>query len=142
MAAFWTWLWGPFGLVLATPLTVCLVVFSKYVPEMTFVTVLLSDAPALEPHINYYQRMLAVDQDEGEEIIQEYLKNHSAEELYDQVLIPALSRAKQDRRHNQLTERDEQALYDGTRAILEDLEDGAKRFSLAGSQSRPRRKSI
>lgn len=123
MAAFWTWLWGPFGLVLATPLTVCLVVFSKYVPEMTFVTVLLSDAPALEPHINYYQRMLAMDQDEGEEIVQEYLKNHSAEELYDRVIIPALSRAKQDRRHNHLTDSDERALYDGTRAILEDLQD-------------------
>jgi predicted PurR-regulated permease PerM len=122
MAAFWTWLWGPLGLVLATPLTVCLVVFSKYVPEMTFITVLLSDAPALEPHINYYQRMLAEDQDEGEEIVQEYLSNHSPEELYDRVLIPALSRAKQDRRHNQLTERDERAVYDGTRAILEELE--------------------
>ena len=126
MAAFWTWLWGPFGLILATPLTVCLVVFAKYVPEMTFVTVLLSDAPALEPYINYYQRMLAADQDEGEEIVQEYLKSHPAEELYDQVLIPALSRAKHDRRHNQLTESDERALYDGTRAILEDLEDGPK----------------
>jgi predicted PurR-regulated permease PerM len=122
MAAFWTWLWGPVGLVLATPLTVCLVVFSKYVPEMTFITVLLSDAPALEPHINYYQRMLAEDQDEGEEIVQEYLSNHSPAELYDRVLIPALSRAKQDRRHNQLTERDERAVYDGTRAILEELE--------------------
>ena len=122
MAAFWTWLWGPVGLVLATPLTVCLVVFSKYVPEMTFVTVLLSDAPAMEPYVNYYQRMLALDQDESEEIVEEYLRNHTPEQLYDQVLIPALSRAKQDRRHDQLTEKDEQAVYDGTRAILEDLE--------------------
>ncbi|MGH7797566.1 MAG: AI-2E family transporter [Candidatus Binatia bacterium] len=122
MAAFWTWLWGPVGLVLATPLTVCLVVFSKYVPEITFVTVLLSDAPALEPHVNYYQRMLALDEDEGEEIVEEYLKYHSAAELYDEVFIPALSRAKNDRRHGQLTEGDEQAVYHGTRAILEDLE--------------------
>jgi predicted PurR-regulated permease PerM len=123
MAAFWTWLWGPIGLVLATPLTVCLVVFSKYVPEMNFVTVLLSDAPALEPHVNYYQRMLALDQDEGEEVVDEYLKNRSVAELYDQVFIPALSRAKNDRRHGLLTENDEQAVYDGTRAILEDLAD-------------------
>jgi hypothetical protein len=121
MAAFWTWLWGPVGLVLATPLTVCLVVLAKYVPEMAFVSVLLSDAPALEPHVNYYQRMLAQDQDEGEGIVEEYLKNHSTAELYDQVFIPALSRAKNDRRHGQLTERDEQAVYDGTKAILEDL---------------------
>ena len=121
MAAFWTWLWGPVGLVLATPLTVCLVVFSKYIPEMNFVTVLLSDAPALEPHVNYYQRMLALDQDEGEEVVEEYLKHHSPAELYDQVLIPALSRAKNDRRNGRLSEKDEQAVYDGTRAILEDL---------------------
>ncbi|MGH7851955.1 MAG: AI-2E family transporter, partial [Candidatus Binatia bacterium] len=126
MAAFWTWLWGPVGLVLATPLTVCLVVFSKYVPEMTFITVLLSDAPAMEPYVNYYQRMLALDHDEGEEIVDEYLKNHSAAELYEKVLIPALSRAKQDRRRNKLTDRDEQSVYDGTRAILEDLEDEPK----------------
>jgi predicted PurR-regulated permease PerM len=121
MAAFWTWLWGPVGLILATPLTVCLVVFSKYVPEMTFITVLLSDAPALEPHVNYYQRMLASDQDEGEDIVDGYLKNHSTADLYDRVFVPALSRAKHDRRHGQLTDRDELAVYDGTRAILEEL---------------------
>ncbi|HKY08547.1 MAG TPA: AI-2E family transporter, partial [Candidatus Binatia bacterium] len=126
MAAFWTWLWGPVGLVLATPLTVCLVVFSKYVPEMNFITVLLSDAPALEPYINYYQRMLAGDQDEGEEIVQDYLRNHSPEDLHDRVFIPALSRAKYDRRRNHLSERDEQAVYDGTRAILENLEERPK----------------
>jgi predicted PurR-regulated permease PerM len=121
MAAFWTWLWGPVGLVLATPLTVCLVVFSKYVPEMTFITVLLSDAPALEPHVNYYQRMLALDQDEAEDIVEEYLKDHSTADLYEQVLAPALSRAKNDRRHGQITERDELAVYETTRTILEDM---------------------
>jgi hypothetical protein len=123
MAAFWTWLWGPVGLVLATPLTVCVVVFSKYVPEMNFVTVLLSDAPALEPHVNYYQRMLALDQDESEKVVEEYLKSHSPVELYDRVLLPALSRAKNDRRRAQLTEKEEQAVYEGTRAILEDFAD-------------------
>ena len=123
MAAFWTWLWGPVGLVLALPLTVCLVVFSKYVPEMTFVTVLLSDAPALEPYVNYYQRMLAEDQDEGEEIVEEYLQSHSQAELYDSVIVPALSSAKADRKRGQLTERDEQAVYQCTRAILEDIDE-------------------
>jgi predicted PurR-regulated permease PerM len=123
MAAFWTWLWGPIGLVLATPLTVCLVVFAKYVPEMTFVTVLLSDLPALEPHVNYYQRMLADDQDEGEEIVKDYLENHPEVELYDDVLIPALSQAKADRRRGHLSERDEAAVYQGTRATLEELDE-------------------
>jgi predicted PurR-regulated permease PerM len=137
MAAFWTWLWGPVGLILATPLTVCLVVFSKYVPEMNFVTVLLSDAPALEPDINYYQRMLAEDLDEGEEIVEEYLSNHSAVELYDRVLVPALSRAKQDRRHNRLTEKDEQAVYDGTRAVLENLEEDAEGSAAPNTKADP-----
>lgn len=123
MAAFWTWLWGPIGLMLATPLTVCLVVFAKYVPEMTFVTVLLSDSPAMEPHVNYYQRMLAADQDEAEEIVEEYLKTHEAARVHDDVFIPALSRTKHDRRQGQLTDHDEKAIYKSTRAILEDLED-------------------
>jgi predicted PurR-regulated permease PerM len=123
MAAFWTWLWGPVGLVLALPLTVCLVVFSKYVPEMTFVTVLLSDAPALDPHVNYYQRLLAEDEDEGEQIVEEYLEEHSPAELYDNVILPALSRAKADRRRGQLTKHDEETVYRGSQAILEDIEE-------------------
>ena len=123
MAAFWTWLWGPVGLVLATPLTVCLVVFAKYVPEMAFVTVLLSDAPALETYVNFYQRMLANDQDEGEEIVEEYLQTHSITELCDDVFIPALSRGKSDRRRDQLSEKDQKSVHDSTRAILEDLDD-------------------
>jgi hypothetical protein len=70
--------------------------------------------------------MLALDQDEAEEIVGEYLKDHSAPELYDRVFIPALSRAKNDRRHNHLTERDEHAVYACTRAILDDLVDPRK----------------
>lgn len=123
MAAFWTWLWGPIGLMLATPLTVCLVVFAKYVPEMTFVTVLLSDSPAMEPYVNYYQRMLAADQDEAEEIVEEYFNNHEPARVYDDIFIPALSRTKNDRRQGLLTELDEKAVYKSTRTILEDLED-------------------
>jgi predicted PurR-regulated permease PerM len=126
MAAFWTWLWGPIGLVLATPLTVCLVVFAKYVPEMTFVTVLLSDLPALEPHVNYYQRMLAEDREEGEKIVEDYLQSHSEQELYDEVLLPALSQAKADRRRGRLSEHDEQAVYQGSRAILAGLDERRK----------------
>ncbi len=138
MAAFWTWLWGPMGLVLATPLTVCLVVFAKYVPEMTFVTVLLSDLPALEPHVNYYQRMLAEDQDEGEEIVEDYLENHPEAELYDNVLIPALSQAKADRRRGHLSERDEQAVYRGTRAILEELDERRGETTSSDREDGPR----
>jgi predicted PurR-regulated permease PerM len=137
MAAFWTWLWGPVGLMLATPLTVCLVVFAKYIPEMTFVTVMLSDAPAMEPYVNYYQRMLALDQDEAEEIVEDYIKSHDPAKIYDAVFIPALSRAKNDRRHGQLAERDEKAIYQGTRAVLEDLEDLKEELATVNKNDEP-----
>lgn len=137
MAAFWTWLWGPVGLVLALPLTVCLVVFSKYVPEMAFVTVLLSDVPALDPHVNYYQRLLAEDQDEGEQIVEEYLEEHSPAELYDNVVMPALSRAKADRRRGQLTEHDEENVYRGSRAILEEIGERRKESAVADKSTAP-----
>ena len=64
-AAFWAWLWGPSGLLLSTPITACLIVLAKYVPALEFLDVLLGDQPVLEPHVRYYQRCLARDQDEA-----------------------------------------------------------------------------
>jgi predicted PurR-regulated permease PerM len=119
--AFWTWLWGPLGLVLATPLTVCVVVLSKYVPQMDFIGVLMSDEPAMKSNISYYQRLLAMDQDEAAEIVEEYLKTHPAEQIYDDVLVPALNYVRRDRELGRLTENDEQFVFQATREILEDL---------------------
>lgn len=119
--AFWTWLWGPIGLVLATPLTVCVVVFGKYVPRMDFIEVLMSDKPALDANISYYQRLLAMDQAEAAEIIEEHLKRHPAEQIYDGVLIPALNYARRDRDLGRLTEEGEQFVFQATREILDDL---------------------
>lgn len=119
--AFWTWLWGPVGLVLATPLTVCVVVFGKYVPGMDFIGVLMSDQPAMESSISYYQRLLAMDQAEAAEIVEEHLASHSPEQIYDGVLIPALNYARRDRELGRLTEDGEQFVYRATREILEDL---------------------
>ena len=107
MIAFWTWLWGPVGLLLATPLTVCLLVFAKHVPQLDFVQVLLSDEPAMEMQVSFYQRLLAMDQAEAIEILQQYLKNHEPERVYDELLMPALSYAKEDRRRNNLTDDEE-----------------------------------
>jgi predicted PurR-regulated permease PerM len=119
--AFWTWLWGPVGLVLATPLTVCVVVLGKYVPGMDFIGVLMSDQPAMESNISYYQRLLAMDQAEAAEIVEEHLKTHPQEQLFDGVLIPALSHARRDRELGRLTEDGEQFVFRATREILEDL---------------------
>ena len=119
--AFWTWLWGPIGLVLATPLTVCVVVFGKYVPRMDFIAVLMSDQPAMESNMSYYQRLLAMDQAEAAEIIEEYLKSHPTEQIYDDVLVPALNYARTDRDLGRLTEDGEQFIFRATREILDDL---------------------
>lgn len=119
--AFWTWLWGPVGLVLATPLTVCVVVLGKYVPRMDFIGVLISDQPAMESNMSYYQRLLAMDQAEAAEIVEEHLKTHPQEQLFDEVLIPALSYARKDRELGRLTEDGEQFVFRATREILEEL---------------------
>ncbi|MFS8609127.1 MAG: AI-2E family transporter, partial [Gammaproteobacteria bacterium] len=67
-AIFWTWIWGPIGLVIATPMTACLVVLSRYIPEMAVLDRLLSEGPALQPHLMLYQRLLAGDEDEADDI--------------------------------------------------------------------------
>ena len=135
MMAFWTWLWGPIGLILATPLTVCLVVFAKHVPQLEFIGVLLSDEPVMEPKISYYQRLLAMDEDEALKIVEQYLTDHAREQVYDEVLVPALSYAKADLRHNKITEREAQFIFNATREILEDLANELKLPAMSESGS-------
>jgi predicted PurR-regulated permease PerM len=96
-AVFWTVLWGPAGLLLSTPLTVCLVVLGRYVPQLSFLQVLLGDEPALAAEAQVYQRLLAMDQVEAHTIVGGLLKGRPLVDLYDSVLIPALSLAEQDR---------------------------------------------
>ena len=82
-AVFWTWLWGPLGLVLATPMTVCIVVLGRHVPQLEFFTVLLSDEAVLEPGAHYYQRLLAEDHDEASELVEKHLVGKPLVEVYD-----------------------------------------------------------
>jgi len=96
-AVFWTVLWGPAGLILSTPLTVCMVVLGRYVPHLSFLHILLGDEPVLAPEAQIYQRLLAMDQLEAHTIVGQFLKGRPLVELYDSVLIPALSMAEQDR---------------------------------------------
>ncbi len=96
-AVFWAVLWGPAGLILSTPLTVCLVVLGRYVPHLSFLHILLGDEPALSAEAQVYQRLLAMDQLEAQTIVDQFLKGRPLVELYDSVLIPALSLAEQDR---------------------------------------------
>jgi predicted PurR-regulated permease PerM len=120
MIAFWTWLWGGIGLLLATPMTVCLVVFARHVPQLESVRVLLSDEPAMEPRISFYQRLLAMDIKEATAILGRYLTERSREEAYDELLLPALSYAKTDLHENKITGPEHQFVMTAARQILED----------------------
>jgi predicted PurR-regulated permease PerM/CheY-like chemotaxis protein len=121
--AFWTWLWGPIGLMLATPLTVCLVVFAKYVPDLRFVAVLMTAEEPLPPAAAYYQRLVADDDDEAAEIVEEYVKTHAVDEVYDHVLVPALALARRDRARGHLSVEEEHTVVRSTREILERLDE-------------------
>ena len=96
-AVFWTVLWGPAGLILSTPLTVCVVVVGRYFPQLSFLHTLLGDEPVLAADAQIYQRLLAMDQLEAQGVVDKFLKGRPLVELYDSVLVPALSMAEQDR---------------------------------------------
>lgn len=119
-AIFWTLLWGPIGLVLSTPFTVCLVVLGRHVPRLEFLNILLGDEP-VPPGAHYYQRLLANDQEEAEEVLHDYLKEHSLGELYDSALIPALSLAEQDSYTNDLEEGVATFILQSTQEFVEEF---------------------
>ena len=118
--AFWTWLWGPMGLLLATPLTVCLVVLGKHVPGMEFLGTLMADTPALAPEYNYYQRLLARDQSEAADLIETHMKASPPDSVYDALLLPALNYAERDRLEGRLSPAEESAVIDATGELLAD----------------------
>lgn len=120
-AAFWAVLWGPIGLVLSSPLTVCLVMLGRYVPQLEFLAVLLGDEPALDPSVSFYQRLLARDLDEAEDLVLEHLKTESAEQVYDNLLIPTLKAAKLSLGRGDISEADEEFVIRSIREIAEDL---------------------
>jgi predicted PurR-regulated permease PerM len=125
-AIFWTLIWGPIGLLLSTPLTVCLVVLGRHVPALSFLNIMLGDQPVLPPEAHYYQRLLASDQVEAKQVLEDYLKTNSLEDLYDSVLLPALALAEQDRHHDDLEEITEQFICKSTKELLDELGDKSK----------------
>jgi predicted PurR-regulated permease PerM len=120
-AVFWTTLWGPVGLLLSTPLTVCLVVLGRHVPQLAFFDVLLGDEPALDPEVKFYQRLLARDPEEAAEIADEYLEEEDLEKLYDAVILPALGFAEQDRLRGNLDRATVNEIAEDTIGLIDDL---------------------
>jgi predicted PurR-regulated permease PerM len=121
-AAFWTWLWGPIGLVLATPLTMCMVVLGKHVDHLKFFDILLGDEPALKLEELTYQRMLAGDPIEVAEQAQKYLKEKPLLSYYQDVLIEALKLAQADSDRGHLDEERKQRIRDVVAELLDDLQ--------------------
>lgn len=124
-AAFWAFLWGPIGLVLSSPLTVCLVVLGRYIPRLEFLSVILGDEPALDAAISFYQRLLARDQEEAEDlIIEEMGELPSPDQIYDAMLMPALVAIKRNRASGDITAEDERYALEAIRDIAEDIGEG------------------
>jgi hypothetical protein len=130
-AVFWAWLWGPVGLVLATPLTVCLVVIGRHVRQLEFLNVLLGDQPSLALEVRVYQRLLAMDQDGVFELAQNFLKERRLVEFYEQVLIPAMVLAEQDRHHGELEPDRAQFIENALRDVVENLGERSKQEEIA-----------
>jgi predicted PurR-regulated permease PerM len=116
--AFWTWLWGPLGLLMGTPLTVCLVVLGKHVPGLEFMATLMADAPPLAPDYGYYQRLLARDQSEAADLVERHIATQPPRSVYDALLLPALNYAERDRLEARLSPEEEAAVIDATRELL------------------------
>jgi predicted PurR-regulated permease PerM len=121
-AIFWSWIWGPVGLVLSTPLTLCLVVLGRHVQRLEFLDVMLGDRPALTPVESFYQRILAGDSDEAREHAENLLKERSLSTYYDEVALKGLQLAAQDAQrgilHRDQLERIKETIAD----LVSDLE--------------------
>jgi predicted PurR-regulated permease PerM len=120
-AIFWTWLWGPIGLLLATPLTVVLVVLGRHVDRLEFLDVLFGDRPALSPAENFYQRMLAGDPDEAAEYAEQLLKERSLSSYYDEVALKGLQLAANDAGRGVLTPPQLERLKTTILGLIDDL---------------------
>jgi predicted PurR-regulated permease PerM/methylmalonyl-CoA mutase cobalamin-binding subunit len=122
-ALFWSWLWGPIGLVLATPLTVCLVVMGKYVPQLSFLSLLFSDAPALPAPARLYQRLLAQDQDEAWAVVKEDVGANPPLSIIDSTVLPALALAEEDLQKGSLEAESAAQIRENVQILVDEMED-------------------
>lgn len=121
-AIFWTWMWGPVGLIISTPLTLCMVVLGRHVERFEMLDVLLGDRPALTPAESFYQRILADDPDEAEAQAEIYLKSSSLSSYYDTVALTGLQLAASDLARNRLSAVTVERLKTAVRELIDDLD--------------------
>lgn len=122
-AAFWAFLWGPIGLILSGPLTVCLLVLGRHVKQFDFFVVLLGDEPALEPRVAFYQRLTARDQDEAATVALDAAAETSPEDALDAVVVPALCLARRDHHEGDLDKAHLHYVATAAREIAEEVAD-------------------
>jgi predicted PurR-regulated permease PerM len=142
---FWTLLWGPIGLLLATPLTVCLVVLGKHIDGLKFIDVLLGDEPPLLPEERFYQRLLAGDATDAADQAEDELKTQSLSAYYDAIPMKALVLAQTDAAEGKLTDDRQQTIRSTMEEIIEDLDeyddrspgDGPSNAAVGGDKSSP-----
>ena len=120
-AVFWTWLWGPIGLLLSTPLTVCVVVVGRYVPHLEFLGILFGDEPVLSSAQRFYQRMIAMNAEDAAELTEQLLKDQSVVDVYDDVIIPAMSLAEEGRHAGFLDSATEVYFLENTRELVDEI---------------------
>jgi predicted PurR-regulated permease PerM len=130
-AVFWTWLWGVIGLLLATPVTVCLVVLGRYVRNLQFLDVLLGNRPVLSPEESLYQRLLARNPEEATEQAEEFARETSIEAFFDSVAVPALALAQADADRGALAPYQRAVIAEGFAALLDNLAEDAPATPLA-----------
>lgn len=121
-AMFWTWLWGALGLLLSTPMTVCLAVLGKYVPALKFFATFLGEEAQLKPDVRFYQRLLARDEDGASSLADELLKEHSRADFFDGIVVPTLSMVERDSARDDIEDRQRDFAWWAVDEIIQDLE--------------------
>lgn len=119
-ASFWAWIWGPVGLVLSTPLTVCLVVLGQHLPHFRSLKVLLAEQPSLDPRLQFFQRLLAGDAGEALRVFNAHAAEHGRESAFDDVVIPALRWTRRERMKQVVTAEEEAFIYAASHATAAD----------------------
>ena len=134
-AIFWTLLWGLPGLLLSTPLTVCLVVIGRQVPQLHYLEVLFGEETNADPGERFYQRMLASNTNDASELVHELLKTKSREDVYDNVLVPALTQIEEARHAEEMTGTRAEEMLQGVEELAEDVTSRA--VTVAASEAKP-----
>jgi predicted PurR-regulated permease PerM len=122
-AAFWTSLWGPVGLLLSTPLTACLVVIGRHVPQLEFLEVLFGNEQPLPPSVRFYQRLLADDPREAEEVTRQHAKEHGLVEAFDEIVLPGLGLVEADRLRGALDRERLREIGEDVEELVDDVAD-------------------